>query len=137
MSSNEEATEETVCNLVASLVENNYDERGQVVIQKEFNFTQWAHASEYAKVVTQASRGQRISLTIFVSSAVFLFAYAAYLHDRLRKRSAHFLAPFDSRYSTGKDLQSKFSGIRATRTTSSGITSFRQSSEAVHNGTFV
>ena len=95
MTSNEEVTEETVCNLVASLIENNYDESGSVVIQTEFNLTQWTHASEYAKVVTQASRSQRILLTVFVTIAVFLFAYSAHLHDKLRKRSAHFVAPFE------------------------------------------
>lgn len=78
--------EEAVCNMIESLVENNYDEFGEVIVQEDFDYHNWAHGDEYVKLVRKASAFQIVVLTGSILLCVGLFGYSCYLHKKLRYR---------------------------------------------------
>lgn len=81
---NQEANEESVCNFIESLVERNYDERGEVrLTSRYFNPDHWNSPGEYVKVVREATAFQRISLGISMIVFFGLVAYAVYLTKKL------------------------------------------------------
>lgn len=81
---NQESNEEDVCNFIESLVEHNYDEKGEVVLRSaNFNVEHWHNPGEYVKVVQQASPLQRLSLGLSMLIFFSLFGYAVYLTKKL------------------------------------------------------
>lgn len=81
---NQEANEEQVCTFIESLVERNYDERGEVVLRSAyFNADNWQHPGEYVKVVREASVLQKLALTFSMMVFFGLFGYSVYLTKKL------------------------------------------------------
>ena len=81
---NQEANEEQVCTFIESLVESNYNEKGEVVLRSvNFNTENWQHPGEYVKVVQEASAFQKFALTISMMVFFSLFGYAIYLTKKL------------------------------------------------------
>lgn len=118
---------ENACPFIESLVENNYDESGQVILSNEFNFSNWKSKQEYVNVVRTATKGQKISAVVSFTIAAILFGYAMYLHRKLVFRkpwkpprhandpiSDYYRSAFDSRAEAGRISRSN-SGIMQNR----------------------
>lgn len=72
-----------VCTFVESLLENNYDETGEVYIQEDFEYQNWKRGSEYTKLFRKASVGQLLGLFVSMGTCFGLLGYAVYLHKKL------------------------------------------------------
>jgi len=72
-----------VCPFIESIVENNYNEYGQVVLKEDFHASKWYSAQEYVNLAQKASRAQLIALAISMSTALGLLLYAFYLKKKL------------------------------------------------------
>ena len=82
--SNQQANEKTVCNFIESLVERNYDEKGEIVLRTAyFNTENWQHPGEYVKVAREATALQKLGLGLSMMVFFGLFAYAVYLTKKL------------------------------------------------------
>ena len=79
-------TEETVCSFIATLVENSYNEFGDVIVQQGFDFSRWASPSEYMNLASSASFQQTIGLVLTIMSTIGLATYAYYLNRKVRHR---------------------------------------------------
>ena len=81
---NQEANEDTICEFIESLVERNYDERGEVVLRSAyFDPEHWTNPGEYVKVVRSATAFQRVFLALSMLLFFSLFGYAIYLTKKL------------------------------------------------------
>lgn len=80
-SENQEVTEATVCSFIGSLVEDNYDESGEIKpISRKYS---WYNYHRYGM-----SLGQVVWLVISVTLFVGLSAYVCYLNRALVHRKA-------------------------------------------------
>jgi predicted ATP-binding protein involved in virulence len=85
-SENQEDTELKVCNFVESLMENNYDEYGEIKLTSySFDLTNWNQASEYQKAVAQVSNWQIVGLFFSTTMMVSLFLYATFLYWKVQR----------------------------------------------------
>jgi hypothetical protein len=83
-SGNQEANEETICNFIESLVERNYDERGEVVLRSAyFDPEHWNNPGEYVKIVRAATPFQKLALGVSMLLFFSLFGYAVHLTKKL------------------------------------------------------
>lgn len=83
-----QGNEEQVCNFVESLMENNFDEYGEIYLSganDSFQFSNWNKLSEYQKVTRNVSGGQIFWLATSGGLVIGLFAYAAYLHSKVTR----------------------------------------------------
>lgn len=80
------ANQDRVCNLIGSLVENTYDENGEVILRGDFSLANWNKASEYSMVIQKASIFQIFLLTASVMLVVGLGTYSVYLRRKLHHR---------------------------------------------------
>ena len=85
--SNQYSNEDQVCDYIESLVENNYDESGEIYMRnREFELSNWQDPHEYAKVVTGASPFQILFLVVSIGIFLSLLVYSCYLSKKLRHR---------------------------------------------------
>jgi len=73
--------------MITSLVENTYDEFGEVVIQEDFDYHNWKSGTEYVKLVRKASPFQIVMLTFSILLCVALLGYSVYLKKKLFSRT--------------------------------------------------
>lgn len=124
----QEANEDDVCNFVASLVENNYDEWGEAVLESpEWELAKWKEINAYKQdLVARASPGQILSILGSIGLVVVLLFYIIYLRYKLTRRM-----PWTPGY--GKSDQAAYAG-RISRV-GSGITMQRSLSNLEPNPT--
>jgi len=112
------------------LVENNFNEYGEINFQRDFEYSNWRKIGEYSNLTRKASAGQLIMLFLTMSVAGGLAAYAVYLHKKL-----YFRKPWTppARFSIhGHDDDDTKSEAGRLSRLHSGIASFRsRSSESV------
>jgi hypothetical protein len=82
--SNQPENEGAVCTYIEALLENNYNEYGDV-ISNTFNYRNWHQRSEYAKLARMVSPPQRLALWLMTFTVLGLFLYAAYLHRTITR----------------------------------------------------
>jgi hypothetical protein len=82
----ENENEEAICTYIESLLENNYNENGNVVGNESFDYRRWNQRSEYIKLVRKTSPLQRLVIVTGLVVVFALFGYAAYLHRTLTTR---------------------------------------------------
>ena len=83
----QEANEEDVCNFVASLVENNYDENGEAILESpEWELSKWKDINAYRQDVVSASPLQVLGIIFSAGMVVILFFYIVYLRYKLTRR---------------------------------------------------
>jgi len=82
-SEQQQENEEAICALIHSLVENTYDEFGELVIQEDFDIHYWKSGTEYIKLVQKASAGQIVMLTFSILLCLGLLGYSCFLHKKL------------------------------------------------------
>lgn len=123
-----------MCNFIESLVEQNYDERGEVVLRSRyFNADNWQNPGEYVKVVRAATPFQRFALSISMVVFFALMSYAAYLTKKLVYRKPwRPPASVHSPYHGGRDVRAAAAVSEAGRLSrgASGIVALRSLSDA-------
>lgn len=122
-----------MCEFIESLVEQNYDEKGEVVLRSMyFNPENWQNPGEYVKVVRQASNFQRFALTVSMMVFFGLMSYAAYLTKKLVYRKP-WRPPqrVTSPYHGGRDMRAAAAVTEAGRLSrgASGIVALRSLSD--------
>ena len=110
----QEANEEDVCNFVASLIENNYDEYGEAVLESpEWELSRWKEINAYRQDIVRATKEQIIAILASVGLVVLLSLYITYLRYKLSRRVPWFRG-------FGKSEEAEYAGHIARA--SSGIT---------------
>jgi hypothetical protein len=83
----QEANEEDVCNFVASLVENNYDEYGEAVLEDpEWTLAKWKEINAYRQDLVRTTSRQILGIVFSILLCLALSAYIAYLRCKLTRR---------------------------------------------------
>jgi hypothetical protein len=77
--------EDAVCGFVASLIENNYDEYGEIYIF-DVDLTQWQNVQQYKNMARAVSPLQLLAILFFIGVSLALFLYSCYLNHKLRVR---------------------------------------------------
>lgn len=77
--------ENAVCGYVASLIENNYDEYGEIYIF-DVDLTQWQNVQQYKNMARAVSSFQLSVILLSVGVSLALFLYSCYLNHKLRVR---------------------------------------------------
>ena len=81
------ANERDVCNFVASLVENNYDEYGEAKLESpEWELSKWKQINAYRQDMEAVSPIQILGLIFSAGMLVVLFFYTLYLRYKLTRR---------------------------------------------------
>eukprot|EP00977_Amphora_coffeiformis_P000694 scaffold149_cov179-Amphora_coffeaeformis.AAC.17 len=115
-----------------SLVERNYNERGEVVLMSSyFNPDNWNNPREYVKVVSEATAFQKLFLTLSMMIFFGLLVYAVYLTKKLVYRKPWRPPPsVTSPYVGGRDARFASAVSEAGRVSraSSGIVQLRSMS---------
>lgn len=121
----QEANEEDVCNFVASLVENNYDEYGEIILEsEELSWENWANLKAYKRDVVKVTNGQIFGLMFSIGCVLLLSAYVAYLRYKLKHRAPWIAGKYGfpgrglSRIHSGITMQRSVSGVEPAMTTS-------------------
>jgi hypothetical protein len=133
-SSSQYADEDKVCEFIESLVENNYDEYGEIYISStEFELRHWSHPSEYAKIVTHASPAQIFFLFVSICSFLSLSLYSCYLTKKLHYRMPwrpprSVLSPYASSASVAGGSLAAVSAVGRVSRVNSGIVAMRSRS---------
>jgi hypothetical protein len=85
--------EEAVCGFIESLIENNYDEYGEIYI---FNvdLTQWQNVQQYKNMARAVSSFQLSVILLSVGVSLALFLYSCYLNHKLRVRIPTHWTPY-------------------------------------------
>ena len=74
-----------VCNFVDSLMENNYDETGEIWLKSaSFDIANWQSLQEYQKEVSRMTPVQMFFLIASLFLMLGLFIYAVYLYSKIR-----------------------------------------------------
>uniref|UniRef100_A0A7S1GIQ8 Uncharacterized protein n=1 Tax=Cyclophora tenuis TaxID=216820 RepID=A0A7S1GIQ8_CYCTE len=74
-----------VCDFIESLVENNYNQYGEIILEDTFDFNNWKDYHEYEKLVpTEVTLWQTIGLISSITLMLFLMVYSCYLYSKLR-----------------------------------------------------
>ncbi|CAB9503904.1 expressed unknown protein [Seminavis robusta] len=118
----QEANEQDVCNFVASLVENNYDEYGEAILESpEWTLAKWKSINAYRQDLVRTSSGQILGIVFSVGLVAALAIYAIYLRYKLTRRlpwslgfgksSAADQAGKIGRVSSGITMQRSMSGL--------------------------
>mmetsp|Transcript_21922 Transcript_21922/g.36233 ORF Transcript_21922/g.36233 Transcript_21922/m.36233 type:complete len:492 (-) Transcript_21922:72-1547(-) len=85
-SENQEDSELKVCNFVESLMDNNYDEYGEIVVVSEsFDFANWYQVSEYKKATSKVTAFQTVGLVFSLGLMLGLFGYATYMYRKVKR----------------------------------------------------
>lgn len=71
---------------MASLVENNYDEYGEILIYR-VDFSQWQNYQQYINMTRAVSPAQRFFIVFFILTSIGLAVYARYLNRKLSYRA--------------------------------------------------
>lgn len=83
----QEANEEDVCNFVASLVENNYDEYGEAVLEDpEWTLARWKEINAYRQDLVRTTPGQILGIVLSIFLCLALSAYITFLRYKLTRR---------------------------------------------------
>lgn len=83
----QEANEDDVCSFTASLVENNYDEYGEVILESpEWELSKWKQINAYKQDMQAVSSVQLLALLFSAGLVVALFSYTLYLRYKLTRR---------------------------------------------------
>jgi hypothetical protein len=77
--------EEAVCGFIESLIENNYDEYGEIYIF-DVDLTQWQNVQQYKNMARAVSSFQLSVILLSVGVSLALFLYSCYLNHKLRVR---------------------------------------------------
>lgn len=80
---NQLANQEAVCNMIDALMENSYDESGEILLQTDFDFKHWRQGSQYVQLVRQVGGGQLLGLFCSATVCLAIAGYAIYLHKKL------------------------------------------------------
>ena len=100
----QEANEDDVCSFTASLVENNYDEYGEVILESaEWELSKWKQINAYKQDMQAVSSIQLLGLFFSVGLVVALFSYTLYLRYKLTRR-----VPWT--FGFGKDAEAAHAG---------------------------
>lgn len=75
-----------MCTFIETLVENHYNERGQIVVKEDFRFSKWNSGAEYINLAQKASPTQLLFLVTTMTTALSLLIYSAYLYKKLMYR---------------------------------------------------
>lgn len=75
-----------MCTFIETLIENHYNERGQIVVKEDFRFSKWNSGAEYISLARKASPLQLILLVATMATALSLLIYSAYLYKKLLYR---------------------------------------------------
>lgn len=78
----QEENEEDVCEFIASLVEGNYDEYGEIYFGNSFRLSNWSDPEEYKKLSPMTVFGLVSSVLLFLIISV----YTCVLRSRLTRR---------------------------------------------------
>ena len=81
----QEENELKVCNFIDSLVENHYDEYGEIVLGFQFNTSNWNDYREYYKVSRSVAPIQIFGLVASIFLVILLLLYSIYLHAKVMK----------------------------------------------------
>ena len=83
----QEANEEAVCNFVASLVENNYDEYGEAILEDpEWTLSKWKEINAYRQDLVRTTSGQILGIIFSLFLCLALSGYITYLRYKLTRR---------------------------------------------------
>jgi hypothetical protein len=77
--------EKAVCGFLESLIENNYDEYGEIYTN-DVNFADWQNVQQYKNMARSVSSLQLSGILFFVVVSLALFLYSCYLNHKLRVR---------------------------------------------------
>jgi hypothetical protein len=77
--------EEAVCGMIESLIENNYDEYGEIYIF-EVDLTKWQNVQQYKNMARAVSSFQLSVILLSIGVSLGLFLYSCYLNHKLRVR---------------------------------------------------
>jgi hypothetical protein len=69
--------------MVSVLIENAYNEKGEIVILDDFDPSKWYSSQEYYKMVHKSSVAQLCWLTISIALVATLLSYTCYLNKKL------------------------------------------------------
>lgn len=114
-----------MCSYIEALLENNYNDNGEVIVEDEFDYRNWNRGSEYVKIVRKAGTKQLLALFVSMGVTFGLAFYSAYLHRKLTRRKP-WIPPKDLTRMEGNDpkqlagrLSRRNSGISSTRSSTS------------------
>jgi hypothetical protein len=133
-STSQYSNEDRVCDFIASLVENNYDEYGEIYIRNtEFQLAHWQDPGEYTKIVSYASPGQMFFLVVSICTFLGLSLYSCYLTKKLHYRMpwrppTSVLAPYASSASVAGGSLAAVSAAGRESRVNSGIVAMRSRS---------
>ena len=100
----QEANEDDVCSFTASLVENNYDEYGEVILESpEWELSKWKQINAYKQDMQAVSPLQLLGLFFSAGLVAALFSYTLYLRYKLTRR-----VPWT--FGFGKDAEAAYAG---------------------------
>lgn len=89
-SKQQQQNEKKVCNFVESLIENNYDEYGEIIQQGDaWEIAKWKQVNAFkGDIVTRASKVQILGMVFSIGLCLSLFGYSFYLRHKLMHRRA-------------------------------------------------
>jgi len=115
----QEANERDVCNFVASLIENNYDEYGEVYLESpEWEISKWKSINAYKQDMQAVSSVQILGLVFSVGLVVGLVAYSVYLRQKLITRRVPWKFGFAGNKTVDAPINKANSGIMMQRSLS-------------------
>lgn len=108
-----------MCNYIESLVENNYDVYGEIVVTPPFDFSNWKDYHEYEKLVpTEVTTVQMVGLISSATLVLFLMVYSCYLYSKLKRPRWDPNSATDSGAADAGKISRMNSGIMMGRSTS-------------------
>jgi hypothetical protein len=120
--------ENAVCGFIESLIENNYDEYGEIYIF-DVDLTQWQNVQQYKNMARAVSSFQLSVILLSLGVSLALFLYSCYLNHKLRVRIPDTWTP----YTPGQENRVDYLGYGESGHTSrhnSGILMMRSRSPA-------
>jgi hypothetical protein len=85
---NQEETDKAVCSYIAGMLENNYNEYGEIVVgREELKLADLTNYRAYIEVVNKTAPNQIVGLVLSVSLMLGLAVYSCMLHRKITKRN--------------------------------------------------
>jgi hypothetical protein len=103
-----------VCSFIATLVENTYNEFGDVIIQEGFSFSTWRSSQQHFNLASSGvSPLQLVVLVLSTTTSLVLLIYSCYLTRKLLKRMPLSPTAKKKHYDPSEFYQSSVTAIRS------------------------